>query len=110
MKAAGPNRKEKVIPTRLASSQLMGVQKIPGYGDHENGLLRVFLKYRKTFAAEDHKSSLPKKMRDVPAGVSCESQEEHHPPEKQNRAHPELVIGDAELLGQNARARGQENV
>ncbi len=49
-------------------------------------------------------------MRDVPAGVGCQSQQEHDPLERQYRPHPELVLGDAERLRQNARAGGQQNV
>ena len=54
--------------------------------------------------------SFQKEMREVPAGVGCQSQQEHEPPKYQYGSHPSLVFGDAEFLRQDARARGKLDV
>jgi hypothetical protein len=49
-------------------------------------------------------------MRDVPARIGSESQQEHEPPEHEDASHPNLVFGDAEFFRQNARAGGKQDV
>src|SRR6266852_539713 len=55
-------------------------------------------------------NSFPEQMGHVPAGVGCQSQQEHQPPEDKYCSHPDLVLSDAQSLRQNARARSQQDV
>jgi hypothetical protein len=55
-------------------------------------------------------SSSAKQPGNIPAKVGREAQQEHEPPQHEHAPHPGFVPRDAELHGQQRRARGEQNV